>query len=133
MIRSEVIIGVKNVPKSREWYIKLLGCKPTHNGETFEILTDKESGNTILCLHKWGVHEHITLMSPDVKKGNGLILYFRVDNFLEVWDNARALYAVIEEVPHLNPNSGRQEFSLRDLDGYYVEIADDTAAAKADK
>jgi len=26
-------------------------------------------------------------------------------------------------VPHLNPNSGRQEFSLRDLDGYYVEIA----------
>jgi len=125
MIRTEVIIGVKNVPKSAEWYMSLLNCKTTHGGNNFEILVDKQEGSTILCLHKWGVHEHSTLMSPDVKKGNGLILYFRVDNFEEVWDNARALYAVIEEVPHLNPNSGRQEFSLRDLDGYYVEIAND--------
>jgi catechol 2,3-dioxygenase-like lactoylglutathione lyase family enzyme len=123
MIRSEVIIGVKNVPQSREWYKSLLNCKATHGGETFEILTDKEDNTTILCLHKWGVHEHSTLISPDVKKGNGLILYFRVDDLMQIWDNARNLYAVIEEVPHLNPNSGRQEFSLRDLDGYYVEIA----------
>lgn len=100
----------------------LLGCKTTHNGQNFEILTDTE-GTPILCLHKWGVHEHSTLMSPDVKKGNGLILYFRVDDLQQIWDNARNLYAVIEEIPHLNPNSGRQEFSLRDLDGYYVEIA----------
>jgi catechol 2,3-dioxygenase-like lactoylglutathione lyase family enzyme len=123
MIRSEVIIGVKNVPNSRAWYKKLLGCEAKHGGETFEILTDKDTEANILCLHKWGVHEHSTLMSPDVKKGNGLILYFRVDDLKQVWDNARALYAVIEEVPHLNPNSGREEFSLRDLDGYYVEIA----------
>jgi catechol 2,3-dioxygenase-like lactoylglutathione lyase family enzyme len=123
MIRTEVIIGVKSVPKSREWYMGLLDCKATHGGENFEIMVDKDSGNTILCLHKWGVHEHSTLISPDVKKGNGLILYFRVDNLNQVWENARDLYAVIEEVPHLNPNSGRQEFSLRDLDGYYVEIA----------
>jgi catechol 2,3-dioxygenase-like lactoylglutathione lyase family enzyme len=123
MIKAEVIIGVKNVPNSREWYKTLLGCRATHNGENFEIMADIASGNTILCLHKWGVHEHSTLLSPDVKKGNGLILYFRVDDLQQVWDNARALYAVIEEVPHLNPNSGRQEFSLRDLDGYYVEIA----------
>lgn len=128
MIRTEVIIGVKNVPKSAEWYMSLLDCKTTHGGNNFEILVDKQDGTTILCLHKWGVHEHSTLISPDVKKGNGLILYFRVDNFNEVWDNARALYAVIEEVPHLNQNSGRQEFSLRDLDGYYVEIANDSSA-----
>ena len=127
MIKTEVIIGVKNVPKSREWYIALLGCSATHGGENFEILTDKQEGNTILCLHKWGVHEHSTLMSPDVKKGNGLILYFRVYDLDTVWNNARSLYAVIEEVPHLNPNSGRQEFSLRDLDGYYVEIAQETS------
>lgn len=123
MTRTEVIIGVKSVPKSREWYITLLDCKATHGGENFEILTDKDDNTTILCLHKWGVHEHSTLMSPDVKKGNGLILYFRVDDLNQVWNNARDLYAVIEEVPHLNPNSGRQEFALRDLDGYYVEIA----------
>jgi catechol 2,3-dioxygenase-like lactoylglutathione lyase family enzyme len=130
MIKTEIIIGVKSVPKSREWYMALLSCKATHGGENFEILTDEESGNTILCLHKWGVHEHSTLISPDSKKGNGLILYFRVDDMQKVWVNARDLYAVIEEVPHLNPNSGRQEFSLRDLDGYYVEIAQENEAAK---
>ncbi|OCX51372.1 glyoxalase [Mucilaginibacter sp. PPCGB 2223] len=126
MIRTEVIIGVKNVPKSAEWYMTLLDCTTTHGGNNFEILVDKQDGTPILCLQKWGVHEHSTLVSPDSKKGNGLILYFRVNNFNEVWDNARELYAVIEEVPRLNPASGRKEFALRDLDGYYVEIADDT-------
>jgi catechol 2,3-dioxygenase-like lactoylglutathione lyase family enzyme len=125
MIKTEVIIGVRNVRTSADWYETLLGCKSTHNGQTFEILADKTTNATILCLHKWGVHEHITLMSPDVKKGNGLILYFRVDNFTEVWNNAGEMHCIIEEVPHVNPNSGREEFSLRDLDGYYVEIAKD--------
>src|ERR1700754_811460 len=128
MIKTEVIIGVKNVPKSAEWYMALLDCKATHGGNKFEILVDKQDGTTILCLHKWGVHEHSTLMSPDVKKGNGLILYFRVDDLNTVWDNARSLYAVIEEVPRVNPRSGRQEFALRDLDGYYVEIAQESEA-----
>ncbi|EHQ28626.1 VOC family protein [Mucilaginibacter paludis] len=124
MIRTEVIIGVRNVPKSSEWYQTLLNCKSKHGGETFEILADKDDDTVILCLHKWGAHAHSTLMSPDVKKGNGLILVFAVSNFEQVWENARELYAVIEEVPHLNENSGRQEFSLRDIDGYYVSIAD---------
>jgi catechol 2,3-dioxygenase-like lactoylglutathione lyase family enzyme len=127
MIRTEVIIGVRNVVKSAEWYMALLGCKTTHNGNNFEVLTDGE-GNTVLCLQRWGVHEHSTLMSPDVKKGNGLILYFRVDDLQQVWDNARELYAVIEEIPRLNERSGRREFALRDLDGYYVEIAQEEAA-----
>lgn len=123
MIRTEVIIGVRNVPKSSEWYQTLLNCKSKHGGETFEILADKDDDTVILCLHKWGAHAHSTLMSPDVKKGNGLILVFAVSNFEQVWENARELYAVIEEIPHLNENSGRQEFSLRDIDGYYVSIA----------
>jgi hypothetical protein len=129
MIRTEVIIGVRNVGKSSEWYQTLLNCKSKHGGDLFEILVDKDDDTTILCLHKWGEHGHSTLLSPDVKKGNGLILYFKVSNFNDVWDNARELYAVIEEVPHINPNSGREEFSLRDLDGYYVSITADVVAA----
>ena len=125
MIRTQTIIGVRNVTQSSEWYQTLLSCKALHGGDRFEILADKHDDTPILCLHKWGAHAHSTLMSPDVKKGNGLILYFRVDNFTEIWDNARELYAVIEETPHVNPNSGRQEFSLRDLDGYYVSIAEE--------
>ena len=30
--------------------------------------------------------------------------------------------ARLEEEPHVNPNTGTEEFSLRDPDGYYVTI-----------
>ena len=36
---------------------------------------------------------------------------------------ARALVARLEEEPHANPNTGTQEFSLRDPDGYCVTIS----------
>ena len=38
MIRTEPIIGVKNVGESSKWYQRLLNCKGTHGGSTFEIL-----------------------------------------------------------------------------------------------
>jgi hypothetical protein len=41
---------------------------------------------------------------------------------------ALALPAVLEEQPHLNPNTGTMEFSLRDPDGYYVTISASGAA-----
>ena len=41
---------------------------------------------------------------------------------------ARALVARLEEEPHVNPNTGTTEFSLRDPDGYYVTISAFSAA-----
>ena len=35
----------------------------------------------------------------------------------------------LEEEPHMNPNTGTTEFSLRDPDGYYVTINALSAAA----
>jgi hypothetical protein len=35
----------------------------------------------------------------------------------------RALVSRPEEEPHLNPNAGTNEFSLPNLDGYYVGIS----------
>jgi hypothetical protein len=76
-------------------------------------------GTVLLCLHKWGVHEHPSLTSPlCAKPGNGLLLFFRVDNFDLALPRARALVSRLEEEPHVNPNTGTAEFSLRDLDGY---------------
>ena len=40
MIRTEPIIGVKDVEKSSNWYQKLLGCKSNHGGQYFEILAE---------------------------------------------------------------------------------------------
>ena len=78
----------------------------------------------MLCLHQWGAHEHPSLMSPDeASPGNGLLLFFRVDDFDMALKRARALVARFEEEPHVNPNTQTREFSLRDPDGYYVTIS----------
>jgi len=64
------------------------------------------------------------LTSPDEgTPGNGLLLFFRVDDYEEALTRARTLVGRFEEEPHLNPNTRTQEFSLRDPDGYYVTIS----------
>jgi predicted enzyme related to lactoylglutathione lyase len=55
--------------------------------------------------------------------GNGLLLFFRVDDFDTALRSARSLVAKLEEEPHVNPNTRTREFSLRDPDGYYVTIS----------
>ena len=64
-------------------------------------------------------------MSPDrAPPGNGLLLFFRVDDYETVLNSARALVDRFEEEPHVNPNTRTPEFSLRDPDGYYVTISE---------
>ena len=117
------IIGVNDVEASSRWYQALLGCKSIHGGSEFDVLAD-EDGEILFCLHRWGAHEHPTLLDPSVTAGNGLLLYFRVEKLDTVRDNARKLGLAIEEEVHRNPNSMRDEFSLRDPDGYYVTLSD---------
>jgi hypothetical protein len=63
-------------------------------------------------------------MSPDQgKPGNGLLLFFRVDDFEPALQRARSLVGRLEEEPQMNPNTQTKEFSLRDPDGYYVTIS----------
>jgi hypothetical protein len=65
-------------------------------------------------------------MSPDEgTPGNGLLLFFRVDDFDIALKRARALVTRFEEEPHVNPNTQTREFSLGDPDGYYVTISAD--------
>ncbi len=121
MIKNEPIIGVRNVVNSAEWYQYLLDCNRNHGGNTFEMLADR-TGAVFLCLHKWGEHEHPTLSNPKIEPGNGLILYLKVVDLDKVWNKAQDLNAKIEEERHMNPNSGKEQFCLRDLDGYYLMI-----------
>ncbi|HTN35856.1 MAG TPA: VOC family protein [Arachidicoccus sp.] len=123
MIQADPIIAVKNVAISSKWYQALFGCRLSggHGGERFETLTD-EDGSVLLCLHKWGEDHHPTMTNLGIPPGNGLILYFRTDNLDAIRKNAQRLGAVIEEDIHRNPNSGKEEFSIWDLDGYYLTI-----------
>jgi catechol 2,3-dioxygenase-like lactoylglutathione lyase family enzyme len=122
--RTWTIIGVKDVPQSFEWYQSLFGQPPTPPAHPdFGQLIDSD-GTVLLCLHQWGVEDHPSLMSPgDGTPGNGLLLFFRVDDFDSTLQRARGLAARLEEEPHVNPNTRTKEFSLRDPDGYYVSIS----------
>ncbi|WP_437977344.1 VOC family protein [Sorangium sp. So ce295] len=124
MKRTWTIIGVADVARSFKWYQSLFGqpeTKPAH--DDFGQILDSD-GTVLLCLHQWGAHEHPPLISPDhVQPGNGLLLFFRVDDFNETLLRARALVAGLEEEPRLNPSTGTSEFALRDPDGYYVMVS----------
>jgi catechol 2,3-dioxygenase-like lactoylglutathione lyase family enzyme len=122
--RTWTIIGVADVAHSVQWYQSLFGQSqtPPHHDDFGQILdTD---GTVLLCLHEWGAHGHPTLTSPGLAQpGNGLLLFFRVDDFDATLRRARALVARLEEEPNLSSNTGTQEFALRDPDGYYVMIS----------
>jgi catechol 2,3-dioxygenase-like lactoylglutathione lyase family enzyme len=122
--RTWTIIGVNDVPHSFKWYQTLFGQPETQPAHTdFGQIVDSD-GTVLLCLHQWGAEEHPSLMSPDAATpGNGLLLFFRVDDFDMALQRARTLVMRLEEEPHVNPNTGTKEFSLRDPDGYYVFIS----------
>ena len=124
MKRTWTIVGVGDVAGSLRWYQTLFGqpvTPPAH--DDFGQVLDSD-GTVLLCLHEWGAHEHPSLTSPHyAKPGNGLLLFFRIDNFSVALPRARALVDRLEEEPHVNPNTGTTEFSLRDPDGYYVTIS----------
>jgi catechol 2,3-dioxygenase-like lactoylglutathione lyase family enzyme len=124
MKRLWTIIGVGDVSGSLKWYQRLFELPetpPAH--DHFAQLVDSD-GTVLLSLHAWGAHGHPSLTEPAGESaGNGLLLFFRVDNYADILASARTLAVRFEEEPHLNPNTGTEEFSLRDPDGYYVTIS----------
>lgn len=124
MKRTWTIIGVTDVAASFAWYQTLFGqpaTAPAH--DYFGQILDAD-GTVLLCLHRWGAHEHPTLVTPErAEPGNGLILFFRADDFDETLHRARRLVASLEEEPDINQNTGTREFAPRDPDGYYVMVS----------
>ena len=97
----------------------------------FGQLVDSD-GTVLLCLHQWGVEDHPSLKSPqDGTPGNGVLLFFRVDHYEKALKRARALAQRFEEEPHVNPNTRTKEFSLRDPDGYLIELGATIPRARA--
>ena len=124
MKRTWTIIGVRDVPVSFRWYQSLFGQSQTAPGHSYFGQILDSDGTVLLCLHEWGSHEHPSLMSPGAAQpGNGLLLFFRVDDFDLALQRARVLVPRFDEEPHMNPNTETQEFSLLDPDGYYVTIS----------
>lgn len=123
MTKIDPIIAVKDVDASSKWYQSVFGCKRNHGGDEFAVLVS-ENDDVLICLHKWGAHKHPTMMNSKITPGNGLILYSKTENIDQILKNVEKIGSVFEEEIHLNTNSNKKEFSLRDPDGYYWTISE---------
>lgn len=122
-MKVDPIIAVHNVHESSKWYECLFNCKRIHGGDHFSVLAD-ENNEILLCLHKWGEQGHPTMKDASITAGNGLILYFKTENPDRIRKNVEEAGFKIEEEMHVNTNSLKKEFSLRDPDGYYITITE---------
>lgn len=123
-MESQTLIAVNDIEASSKWYQHLLGCVSGHGGNAYERLIADEK--LILQLHAWEIEgdEHPFMGNKHIKpNGNGVVLWFQVDDFEATLKRANQLNAEILEEPHINPNAQHMECWLRDPDGYVVVLA----------
>jgi catechol 2,3-dioxygenase-like lactoylglutathione lyase family enzyme len=133
-IRPQPLIAVADVESSSRWYRRLLGCRSAHGGPEYERLV--ANGVLILQLHRFEVeHHHLPIgNAADKPYGNGVLLWFEVDDFDAAVGRAEELNAEIVLPRHRNPPDGNGgpnhwECWLRDPDGYMVVIASPDGSA----
>ena len=80
------MLQVPDVVAASEWYQQTLGFVSGHGGDEFEMLYAGEpyASPLLLQLHRWDAHEHGFLGSPDIPVGNGVSLWFQVDDRSEL-------------------------------------------------
>jgi catechol 2,3-dioxygenase-like lactoylglutathione lyase family enzyme len=128
-MRPQPLIAVRDVEASSSWYQRLLGCRSDHGGPEYERLVAGD--RLVMQLHNWEVdHDHGNLGDPDVQPyGNGVLLWFEVDDFDAAVARAGELGADVVLPPRRNPPEGEpggpahRELWIRDPDGYTVVIA----------
>ncbi len=123
MLKIDPILAVKDVSASAKWYQSVFGWQRVHGGDDFATLI-AENKEVTLCLHAWGEHGHPTMLNPANTPGNGLLLYFRTDSMNIIRQNIEKMGIAVEEDVHMNPNSHKMEFSLRDPDGFFLTITE---------
>lgn len=127
-MRPQPLICVRDVEASSRWYQQLLQCQSAHGGPNYERLV--ASGRLVLQLHRWEEsHHHGRIGDPnDQPPGNGLLLWFEIDDFDAAVARAEAMGAEAILPRHRNPPDGNGgpnhwELWLRDPDGYKVVLA----------
>jgi catechol 2,3-dioxygenase-like lactoylglutathione lyase family enzyme len=127
-MRPQPLIAVSDVEASSRWYQRLLGCQSAHGGAEYERLVS--GSKLILQLHRFDVaHHHGPIGNPkDKPYGNGVLLWFEIDDFDAAVARVAELKAPIVCARHRNPPDGdggpnHWEIWLRDPDGYTVVLA----------
>lgn len=133
-MRPQPLIAVTDVQASSEWYQRLLGCRSAHGGAEYERLVRDDV--LVLQLHSFEVHHHHgPIGDPDDRPyGNGVLLWFEVDDFDAAMERVREM-GVEQVLPrHRNPPTGdggpnHWECWMRDPDGYTVVLASPDGSA----
>jgi hypothetical protein len=119
-MRLAPLICVNDVPAASQWYQDLLGCQSGHGGDEYERLSSGD--RLVLQLHKWDVeHHHGPLGDPSLPIGNGVILWFDLDDFDDAYVRAKKLGVHVLK-DRLWSENGNWEFWIRDQDGYTVVL-----------
>ena len=128
-MRPQPLLAVRDVEAASRFYQQLLGARSDHGGPEYERLLDAD-GVLIMQLHNWDVeHHHANLGDPSERsRGNGVLLWFEVDDFDAAVERARALGVDVLLGPIRNPPEGpggpqHRELWFKDPEGYTVVIA----------
>jgi catechol 2,3-dioxygenase-like lactoylglutathione lyase family enzyme len=128
-MRAQPLLVVRDVEASSRWYQQVLGCQSAHGGPEYERLVAPD-GTLIMQLHHWDAeHHHGSMGDPDELRGNGVLVWFEVDDFDAAVERATSLSVDVVLAPHRNPPEGEpggpahREFWFQDLDGYTVVVA----------
>jgi predicted enzyme related to lactoylglutathione lyase len=121
-VKAQPLICVADVEASSSFYQTLLGATSGHGGSEYERVMSGDG--FVLQLHDWDAHDHAHLGDPGrTPYGNGVLLWFEVDDLDAAARRAAALGAEILEALHDNPRAGHRELWLRDPDGYTLVLA----------
>ena len=127
-MRPQPLICVSDGEASSRWYQRLLGCRSDHGGAHYERLISSH-GKLILQLHHWEVaHHHGCIGDLKLAHGNGVLLWFELEDFDAAVARAAEWRVEIVLPRHRNPpdhegGPNHWEIWLRDPDGYTVVLA----------
>lgn len=133
-MQPQPLICTSDVEATSRWYQRLLGVKSDHGGTEYERLV--ADGKLVLQLHRWDVdHHHGPIGDPTAKPyGNGVLLWFAIDDFDAAVARSQELQAEVVLPRHRNPPDGdggpnHWEIWLRDPNGYTVVLASPDGSA----
>jgi catechol 2,3-dioxygenase-like lactoylglutathione lyase family enzyme len=105
-MRPQPLICATDVQASSRWYQQLLGVRSDHGGPNYERLVDGDQ--LVMQLHNFDVeHDHGRIGQPDDRPyGNGVLLWFEVDDFDAVVNRGTQMGVHVVMAPHRNPPEG---------------------------
>jgi catechol 2,3-dioxygenase-like lactoylglutathione lyase family enzyme len=121
-MRPQPLICVSDVEASSRWYQRLLNCERAHEHSDYGRLFS--DGKLVMQLHSWEAeHHHGPIGDRSKPPGNGLLLWFEVDDIDAAVARAGEMNAEVIMPRHRNPRPNHWEIWLRDPDGYKVVLA----------